>query len=400
MFLEKAKNSLKFWSVFFVALVFSSPICWGADDVETPSPRNVTASLIAEEIKTLPSKMDLISEDDVKEYPHSAVLSLASYFKKGMTVNRKTGTGFVIDDHFILTAAHLVFDKGEPAKQIFFHQGRHGATYQLKGSVEKYVYPKQYVDGYLKATQQEVKLTSAMMTHDYALLYVGEDIKFREPIEPIPFSVTIPVPLMFCGYPGKDYNKVEEERMHDLASYPYECEAAFSYHHKEWELLGFQTHSYCGMSGGPIRCSEDDESWQAFAIQSVGAKDKNGNPSLPTAVCCLTEEKLSTIAQWKKDIARSIYTHPKAIAEECIKDPYYDYVEKAIDNLDPYQLGLGFAIGPHLAKVSDEFYRQLGSLPGPSGALPGIASGLRPELESAFDGLSNALFDELEEEEA
>jgi hypothetical protein len=249
-------------------------------------------------------ELKLISEHEIEQYPHNSVLSLTSYFKVGDAIIERAGTCFSIGDGFALTSAHAVFHKGTEAYKIKVHINLHGDNIlnssRLTNSilfspieVEKYVYSNLY--------KEKEKINDKNIGEDYALIYIGENDKTSalKPIEPVYFYKKPVNELFICGYPGKEFNDYNSERDHKDANFPYEIKANF---HKQtsWSI-SFKSPSFRGMSGSPIRFTDDGRGWKTTAILA-GAYEENLGV---TYGCLLTEDKINTINKWKELLLNS-----------------------------------------------------------------------------------------------
>jgi V8-like Glu-specific endopeptidase len=355
MFLEKTR---KYLIVNLVFLAFFSPACWGMDDTnqgesgsrnskrkeeetktkEMPSISDSKEQIIEssssepsskekekeEEIEIKIKKMTPINENDVKQYPHCAVFSLTSYFQEGPSVIRKPGTGFLINDHLALTAAHTVIHEGKLVDQIFCRMSRHGANYEKVVQIKKYVFPEEY----LEKSKNRNRKGENQLKFDYALLYFDDKIELIHFINPVDDHDT--EPLILCGYPGEEYNKVNQEKDHVTVSYPYETQAILE--EKQTDIIIFRTPGYKGMSGSPVRFHDKETgNWKAMAIFSAAIrKDEHGNPIPPITIGCLfTEEKLTRIHKWRVEIMKDT---PEADKEHAIFNTKRDLSPVAIGN--------------------------------------------------------------------
>lgn len=222
-----------------------------------------------QEEKNARNVMRLIDKDDVQNYPHSAVLSLVSYFNIRNSIKTRSATCFLIGDAFALTAAHAVFHMGIEAHRIECYIGRHGDN--LLGSViPKTVKVKSYV--YASKYEWDNHSHERNLNYDYAILYLGEaeeikdikDIKDIKPINPV-YYYTKPInELVICGYPGAGYNIINKDRDHESASFPYEVSA--NYVNQSLWAIHLNTPCFGGMSGAPIRFTDDGKVWNAISI--------------------------------------------------------------------------------------------------------------------------------------
>lgn len=245
----------------------------------------------------LKSPMKLIKEEEVKKYPHNAVLSVESHFKCGDSEIQRTGTCFLIGDGFSLTAAHVVFHKGKEAHKILCYIGRHGSKFVGEHFMKEYVEVNKYVySSKYKCDQYNEENYS----NDYALLYLGNtngEIKDIKPILPVA-AYTKPInDLFICGYPGISYNEYNKERNHDSAAFPYECKG--SYLNQNSLTVSFSTPCFGGMSGSPIRFCDDGHTWKTNAIL-VNSKFSIES----THGCILTEKKIKAINLWKDGLLK------------------------------------------------------------------------------------------------
>lgn len=235
--------------------------------------------------------MRLIDENEINYHPHSAVLSLKSSFHIGKSLKERTATCFLTGDGFALTAAHAVFHEGVEAHKIECYIGRHGdrlfdSIWTKSVEVKKYVYASSY--------NWNDKSHERSLNYDYALLYLGE-IEEIIKINPIKIAYYYTRPrndLMICGYPGNEFNDVNKQKNHETAAFPYEAKANYA-DQSIWTLT-LSTPCFGGMSGSPIRFTDDGKIWKAIAILV-----SNEVYSQNTYGCLLTEKKVKTINAWK-----------------------------------------------------------------------------------------------------
>jgi len=257
---------------------------------------------IIDEHNTMNS-MRLIDTEEIDNHPHSSVLSLKSVFKVGDSVIQRAGTCFLIGDGFALTAAHVVFHKGVEAHKVECYIGRHGDkflgdfinTQTNSIDVKKYIYASQY------ESDESKRSNEVNLSYDYAMLYLGgiKEISIIEPpIIPV-YYYTRPInQLMLCGYPGKSYNECNQERDHEDASFPYEVKALFD-NQTKW-TVSFSTPCFGGMSGSPIRFTDDGRKWNAIAILASSELKTEY-----TYGCLITKKKIDTINKWKEILPQS-----------------------------------------------------------------------------------------------
>lgn len=241
----------------------------------------------------------LINEKEIDQYPHNAILALRAEFDLGGPIIKRTGTCFLIGNGFALTAAHAVFHKGIEARKIEIYPGLHeGKIFSSISSaissigVKKYIYSSSY-------NPTKEKLDHLNISNDYALIYFGEEhLSNINPIE-LTFYYTKPINQLFlCGYPGKGHNEHNRERSHENAGFPYEIEAKF-HNQTKWSI-GFKTPSFGGMSGSPIRFTDDGILWKTTSILVGSVEDDN-----ITYGCLLTQKKINTINKWKELLLKS-----------------------------------------------------------------------------------------------
>ncbi len=204
--------------------------------------------------------MRLISQEEVRQYPHNAVLSLEVTFSKEKEAEEKIertgkgkekekkkereteekassqrGTGFYIGGNYVLTAAHVVVNEelGLPTK-IKCYVSRHDSQPTIIYA-HKYAFPRLYLEFVRKELQKALKqhpgnqpefnvqrrkvlegvdalLEGSDACHDYALLYLDKPLDVQ-PIIPVASyyytdtnndSLCDPE-VMLCGYPSLDY---------------------------------------------------------------------------------------------------------------------------------------------------------------------------------------------------
>jgi V8-like Glu-specific endopeptidase len=240
----------------------------------------------------------LISEEEIDQYPHNAIMAVRAEFDLGGPIIKRTGTCFLIGNGFALTSAHVVFHNGVEARKIEIFPGLHEGKFLSSVrsaitsiSVKKYVYSSSY-------DPSKDKLNHLNISNDYALIYFGdENLLEIKPIE-LTFYYTKPINQLFlCGYPGKVYNKHNIERNHENAGFPYEVEAKF-HNQTKWSV-GFKTASFGGMSGSPVRFTDDGRLWKTTAVLAGSDEDN------VTYGCLLTQKKISTIEKWKEVLLKS-----------------------------------------------------------------------------------------------
>jgi hypothetical protein len=164
-----------------------------------------------------------------------------------------------------------------------------------------------------EAQPTKEKMDEKEAQHDYALLYLNEEVDMPQYIGLV-CSYTEPNNdiMRLCGYPGKDYNMVEFTRDHTDAAFPYEVNAEFLRLTKE--TLAVAQRSYGGMSGSPFRVKDPldiNNEWKAVAILSGGSGPLKKSPE--SVGCRITREKLSLIRVWKEVLSGEWPEDPQAL---------------------------------------------------------------------------------------
>ncbi|MDE5885164.1 MAG: trypsin-like peptidase domain-containing protein [Oscillospiraceae bacterium] len=207
-----------------------------------PELKTQTSFLNADE----PDSINAISDDNYYRVNGNGMDGVVRFRTNGVA-----GTGFIVGDHTIATAAHCVINYRSTSTNVLdkFYTG---ATVQMcdtdgnliatKYTVKEIHVPKAYVDS---ATREDPRAGSPV---DYALLTVSEDLSAYTH-----FNLGVPstddinnmseVPIFASGFPGD-----APDSAHVYTSVGYEHEGQDSSEQQFW----FTNHVAGGISGGPV----------------------------------------------------------------------------------------------------------------------------------------------------
>lgn len=130
------------------------------------------------------------SAEEVKVKPHNLIGALTFKTNRGQPGK---GTGTLLSQNLVLTAAHNVIERGEIFSNFKFYPGQDGLLEKCYEVVDLF-FPEEYT-------------SKPNVTNDYALLKLSERVKTIKDFVPLCGDLDIDntTNLFICGYPASGY---------------------------------------------------------------------------------------------------------------------------------------------------------------------------------------------------
>ncbi len=248
--------------------------------------------LYVNEEDTVPTTYGLVGNDDRQQGGLSGVVQLTGGTR---------GTGFVVGENIIATAAHLVFDKQtRPASSYYFFTGINVRIYDKNGNYANHTLTVKEIHIDAQYYRQG---TDAGPAHDYALLVVEDEKKVLNNC--VHFNLGIPydyysedftdIPLTVSGFPDTVQQIADNNNMYTSTGHTVtetELRAAATTDDRtakvdsilEDNILCFTADVTQGNSGGPVYLAQKytlDGDTYNYIYTAIGLVSENGltNPN-------------------------------------------------------------------------------------------------------------------------
>ncbi len=197
-----------------------------------------------------------ISEDDCKEWPYVVHghmrMNYTSGERKGLTY---IGSGTLIHNEFVLTAAHNLYKRGTGLMPgtVTFHPGRFGETFPWSAQGNQMIIHPQY---------KESPTNSEARNADIALLKLnkplGRDLGFFGYSSDVFNDKSLGVDVNITGYPGGEKG----------GRHLYTMKGATTKHNEHTVLYDIDTSA--GQSGSGVWSSDEDDNYTCHAVHAYG----------------------------------------------------------------------------------------------------------------------------------
>lgn len=261
-----------------------------ADATEDPTPTNY--DIPQEGLKSVPVEEESLPESIIGEDSRAIVKDyLKNPYKKIVLLNiingkhTYRGTGAMINDNTVLTAAHNIYNKkdGGYAKTVYVYAGASKSGVKIGEAVatQKFV-PREYRD-------------TASHDYDFAVIKLNNNLGKKTGSFSLSSSINTKEPLQIAGFPGDKGGNTQYTSKGKIID--------FTNHQVYYDM-----DTFGGQSGSPVWNSKN----LIVAVHTYGGTNVNSGTRL-------NEEKLALIKKWSADPKPSKYNKNITITKSNIK---------------------------------------------------------------------------------